>query len=147
MEAPLSDGECAWTDRSDDDEGNDDADDGDDDHKGAAAELVSSTPGEHSHVSLSLASSDYSLKDAHDNYESMLALAKRPGSGIDRGTVMFLEQKLHAVGKALHSLEKSSGELAVFQGMQADRKKTQEKLKQLQDAVAEVDKASACTFI
>jgi len=122
IERALHDGECPW---HDDGDAPDSADselsssDDDDDGNGGHGHPVPvkdadkpQAPGSASGQSLSPAPSvgtdrvgrETAVLDAKSNYEAILKLCDNPGSGIDRGTRVFIANKLHSTTRALHDL-------------------------------------------
>jgi hypothetical protein len=80
-----------------------------------------------------------SLEEANANYVSMLEIASRPGSGVDRGTLMYLQMKCASSKKVLHSMQDSPGEIAAYTQMQVQAQAAQQALKQMQKDIAQED--------
>ena len=80
-----------------------------------------------------------SLEEANANYVLMLEIASRPGSGVDRGTLMYLQMKCASYKKVLHSMQDSPGEIAAYTQTQVQAQAAQQALKQMQKDIAQED--------
>ena len=80
-----------------------------------------------------------SLAEAHANYVSMGEIASRPGSGVDRGTLMYLQMKCASSRKVLASIQNSPGEIAAYNKMQVQAQAAKQALAQMQKDIAQED--------
>ena len=81
-----------------------------------------------------------SLEDALTSYASMLEIAKRPGSGVDQGALLYFEMKHATVSKALHNMEHNAGEKTTFKHIQEEAVLHTQTLKALHNDVRVEDK-------